>query len=56
MATGLVVAGVVGVQKPLFDTWSDTVNLASRLDTHGQVGKIHVTIITIRVQGNAFKY
>ncbi|XP_035706917.1 adenylate cyclase type 2 isoform X2 [Folsomia candida] len=43
VATGLVVAGVVGVQKPLFDIWSDTCNLASRLDSHGQTGKVHVT-------------
>ncbi len=46
MAAGLVVAGVVGVQKPLFDIWSDTVNLSSRLDTHGVPGKIHVIIST----------
>uniref|UniRef100_A0A158Q8J6 adenylate cyclase n=1 Tax=Elaeophora elaphi TaxID=1147741 RepID=A0A158Q8J6_9BILA len=40
---GPVVAGVIGAQKPQYDIWGDTVNLASRMDTYGESGKIHMT-------------
>ena len=33
VATGSVVAGVIGANHPQFDVWGDTVNLASRLET-----------------------
>ena len=39
---GRVVGGVVGAQKPLYDIWSDTVNVASRMDSTGVTGKIQV--------------
>lgn len=35
-------AGVIGAQKPLYDIWGDTVNIASRMDTTGLSGKIQV--------------
>lgn len=38
-----MIAGVIGAQKPQFDIWGHTVNLASRMDTHGEMGRIHVT-------------
>ncbi|KAG8238818.1 hypothetical protein J437_LFUL010532, partial [Ladona fulva] len=37
---GPVMAGVVGAHKPLYDIWGDTVNVASRLDSSGEPGKI----------------
>ena len=40
---GPVVAGVIGAQKPFYDVWGETVNTASRLESHGEVGKIQVT-------------
>ncbi|XP_011501439.1 PREDICTED: adenylate cyclase type 2 [Ceratosolen solmsi marchali] len=40
---GEVTAGVVGAQKPLYDVWGDAVNMASRMDTTGEPGKIQVT-------------
>ncbi|VDO26660.1 unnamed protein product, partial [Onchocerca flexuosa] len=40
---GPLIAGVIGAQKPQYDIWGDTVNLASRMDTHGESGKIHMT-------------
>jgi len=43
MSLGPVVAGVIGAQKPQFDIWGNTVNLASRMDTHGEMRKMHMT-------------
>jgi adenylate cyclase len=42
ICSGRVIAGVVGAQKPLYDIWSNTVNVASRMDYTGIEGKIQV--------------
>ena len=41
--TGPVVAGVIGAQKLFYDIWGDTVNVASRMESHGQPGLVHVS-------------
>ncbi|XP_063899611.1 adenylyl cyclase X E isoform X2 [Helicoverpa armigera] len=43
MSNGEVAAGVVGSQKPLYDIWGHAVNMASRMDSTGESGKIQVT-------------
>jgi len=40
---GPVVAGVIGTKKFIYDVWGDTVNLASRMESHGVPGRIQVT-------------
>ncbi len=42
IATGPVAAGVIGQSKFAYDVWGETVNLASRLESHGAPGRIHV--------------
>ena len=41
--TGAVVAGVIGQKKFAYDLWGDTVNIASRMESHGEAGKVHVS-------------
>ncbi|MBM2813697.1 MAG: adenylate cyclase [Ignavibacteria bacterium] len=40
---GPIVAGVIGEQKFIYDLWGDMVNTASRMETHGVIGKIQCT-------------
>lgn len=37
-----MIAGVIGARKPQYDIWGNTVNVASRMESTGELGKIQV--------------
>ena len=52
--TGPIVAGVIGKRKFTYDLWGDTVNLASRMESSGMAGVIHVSESTYQALKNDF--
>ncbi len=39
--SGPAIAGIIGKKKFAYDLWGDTVNTASRMESHGEPGRIH---------------
>ncbi len=53
---GSVIAGVIGTSKFSYDIWGDAVNIASRLESHGVKGRIHVSPDVKKQLSNDFNF
>lgn len=53
--TGELIAGVIGKKKFAYDVWGDAVNLAARMETNGEAGKINISQATYNLVKDQFK-
>ena len=53
--TGPVVAGVVGRKKYAYDIWGNSVNIASRMESNGEPGKVNISAATYKLIKDHFE-
>ena len=56
IASGPAIAGVIGTHRFSYDLWGDTVNTASRMESHGASGRVHVADGTRRRLGDRYLF
>lgn len=54
--SGPVIAGIVGLNKFAYDIWGVTVNLAARMESSGEAGKVNVSGTTYELVKDKFKF
>ncbi len=54
--SGPVVAGIIGARKFAYDLWGDTVNTASRMESHGVAGRVHVDHSTFLALRDRYRF
>jgi class 3 adenylate cyclase len=52
--TGPVIAGIIGIKKFAYDIWGDTVNIASRMESAGEPGRVNISGFTYQQVSSYF--
>ena len=56
ISSGPVSAGGIGKKKFIYDLWGDTVNVASRMESFGTNGHIHVSETTYHILKDSYQF